>query len=108
VFGWNTAIVYMSGHQNVSRFGYSMPLMLGEGTPVRERFRAEFMAALQATPPEWLVVAPQSTMILGKPYELSDFDAFDAFVQHTYAESARFGDLTVYRLAVPAISAPPR
>ena len=42
VWGWNTSVIYLAGRRSASKFGYSMPLLDGEGTALRRRYRREF------------------------------------------------------------------
>jgi hypothetical protein len=98
VWGWSIAIPYLSNRQTVSRFGYSMPLLMGAGTPEREDYRQEALKSLNADPPVYIVVAPQSDAILGRHYELSDFGQLADFMSSRYTEEKRLGDLALYRL----------
>ena len=97
VWGWNTAIIYLSERQSPTRFGFSMPLIMGSGnaTP-KTLYRQEFMNNLHKKPPVYIVVAPLSEVILGGSYELSDFLVFEKFIATKYKEEIRFGDLILY------------
>ena len=72
-FGWHCAVPWLSERESVSRFGYSLPLMMGEGTPTRSRYREELMSALTADPPKYIVVGALSEQILGTRLSLADF-----------------------------------
>jgi len=98
IWGWNIAILYLSERQTVSRFGYSMPLIMGEGTEQREAYRQEFLESLYRTPPVYIVVAPQSEVILSGVYDLNDFGELYDFVASRYVEEIRFGDLVLHRI----------
>ena len=76
-----------------------MPLLDGEGTALRRRYRREFLADLQATRPVYIVVAPQAEKILGRNYGLADFPQLESLVVDCYRREAAFGELTLYRLS---------
>jgi hypothetical protein len=98
IWGWDAAILYLSGRQSVSRFGYSMPLVMGDGTKEREAYRLEFLTSLNADPPVYIVVGPLSDVILRRHYDLTDFSEFAGFISSRYVEEIRFGDLVLNRL----------
>ena len=99
VWGWNTSVIYLAGRQSASKFGYSMPLLDGEGTALRRRYRREFLADLRMTRPVYIVVAPQAEKILGRNYGLADFPQLESLVVDCYRKEAAFGELTLYRLS---------
>ena len=86
----------MSERRVVSRFGFSMPLMIGEGLEIREKYRAELLDALNKTPPVYVVVAPQSEQIIGARLTIEDFPGLADFVRARYREVARFGPITIH------------
>ena len=96
VFGWHSAVAWLSGRETVSRFGYSLPLMLGEDLDMRARYRAEVVDALTATPPRYILVGAQSAQILGARVTLDDFPALADLIRGSYQEASRFGSLTIY------------
>ena len=98
VWGWNASVIYLAGCQSASKFGYSMPLLDGEGTALRQRYRREFLADLRATRPVYIVVAPQAEEVLGRSYGLADFPELESLVMDCYRKEAAFGELTLYRL----------
>jgi hypothetical protein len=98
LFGWQGAIPWLSERRVVSRFGFSMPLMIGEGLDVREKYRAELLDALRATPPEYILVAPQAEQIIGAKMTLEDFPDLANLVRTRYREVARFGTITIHEL----------
>jgi hypothetical protein len=75
-----------------------MPLIIGEGTRDREAYRREFLNSLSANLPIYIVVAPQSDLVLGRHYDLDDFSEFAEIISSKYAKEKRFGDLVLYRL----------
>jgi len=113
MLGWNASILYQSGRRSPTRFGYSMPLFMGEGTKLREAYRTEFMDDLNASPPAVIVVGQLSEMILGENYSVTDFPAFASFLRRKYRRTQSFGDITIYELqphadstALPTAPAP--
>ena len=98
VWGWNVSVIYLAGRRSASKFGYSMPLILGDGTELRERYRREFLADLRATRPLYIVVAPQAEEVLGRSYGLAEFPELEFLVADCYRKEAAFGELTLYRL----------
>lgn len=98
MLGWNASILYQSGRRSPTRFGYSMPLFMGEGTKIREAYRTEFMDDLNASPPAIIVVGQLSEMILGAEYSVADFPALAALLQQKYRQVERFGDIDIYQL----------
>ena len=99
VWGWNTSVIYLAGRRSASKFGYSMPLLDGEGTALRQRYRREFLADLRAARPVYIVVAPQAEKILGKHYGLSDYPELESLVVDCYRKEAAFGELALYRIS---------
>ncbi len=98
MLGWNASILYQSGRRSPTRFGYSMPLFMGEGTKIREAYRTEFMHVLEALPPAIIVVGQLSEMILGANYSVTDFPAFAALLTQKYRRTESFGNIVVYEL----------
>jgi 4-amino-4-deoxy-L-arabinose transferase-like glycosyltransferase len=97
VFGWHSAVAWLSERETVSRFGYSLPLMLGQDLAIRAQYRAEAISALNATPPRYILVGTQSEQILGIQVTVDDFPELAAFIRQSYREAIRFGSLTVYQ-----------
>jgi hypothetical protein len=85
VFGWQGGVAWLSGRQIVSRFGFSMPLMIGEGSDLRVRYRQELLAALMSTPPRYILVGPQSERIIGTRMTIDDFPELAALVNRNYS-----------------------
>ena len=99
VWGWNTSVIYLAGRRSASRFGYSMSLLDGEGTALRQRYRREFLADLRSARPVYIVVAPQAEKILGRDYGLADFPELESLVAGCYDREQSFGELTLHRLS---------
>jgi hypothetical protein len=98
IFGWHSGVGWLGGRQTVSRFGYSLPLMLAEG-PTRSQYRAELLEALRATPPQYIVVTAQSAHILDQPMTIADFPELADLVSRVYREVAQFGEITIHEMA---------
>jgi hypothetical protein len=95
VFGWNTGVVWLSGRPTISRFGFSMPLLVPEGDG-RARYRDELLRALRTMPPQYIIDGVQSERILGRVLTVADFPAFADLLDSTYRPIARFGRITVH------------
>ena len=92
IWGWNASILFMADRKSPTRFGWSMPLMMGAGTGYREAFRKEFLCDLVSNPPRWIVVAPLSEKLLGGKFSERDFPAFARFLESYYIEQTRIAD----------------
>jgi hypothetical protein len=97
VWGWNASIYFLSSRQASSRFGFSMPLLLGEGTKLNEAYRSELISDLTSDPPVYIVIAPIADDIVGKQYDFTDFSEFANIVSTKYTIEEVFGDLALYR-----------
>jgi hypothetical protein len=107
IWGWNSSILFMSRRQSPTRFGWSMPLMLGAGTEARARYRREFLCDISRNPPRWIVKAPQSEMLLGGRFTIDDFPEFAALLNSHYSARTTISDLVLYELNAPGeISTP--
>ncbi len=96
IWGWNSAVLFLSQRISPTRFGYSMPLMMGDGHPIQERYRTEFLCALEDSPPRYIVVGSLSTQILHGTYHLEDFPAFHRMVKEAFVPIETFGSLRLY------------
>jgi len=96
VFGFHPAVAWLSQRETVSRFGYSLPLMMGDGLDVRDQYRAEFLRAIEATPPRYILVGVQSEQIFGATMTLDDFPELADLVRQSFREAARFGRIVIY------------
>ena len=97
IWGWNLPIALLAKRQIVSRFSHSGPLVLGPGSPIRAAYRREFMQAMQATPPAYLVDGMHPANVVGPDHDLDSFPELAAFVREHYRRDARFGELQLYR-----------
>ena len=96
IFGWHSAVAWLSERETVSRFGYSLPLMLGPDGGVKTAYRSEAMRALEVKPARYVVVGPQSERILGTRETLDDFPELAQLLRASYREAVRFNSLTIY------------
>jgi hypothetical protein len=103
VFGWNTSVGWLSRRETVSRFGFSMPLLLGEGTPLRSQYRDELLQSLRADPPRYIVVGTQSQQILGRVLTIHDFPELADLIRTSYEKVAEFGQVQIHQLG-PAVA----
>lgn len=96
VFGWHSVVPWLAGRTSVSRFPYSLPLLLGEGSPLRAAYRREAMAALDRQRPTYILIGTQSEQILGFAATVDDFPEFAALLRSQYRERARLGRITMF------------
>jgi hypothetical protein len=96
IMGWNIEVLYMTDRPTVSRLAYSLPLWMGEGTDLQNRYRAEFMRDLHRDPPQLIVVAPAAEPLLGRQVSLDEFPEFAAFLSG-YEREFEAGPLELYR-----------
>jgi len=102
VWGFEPLIYYMADRQSATRFGFNYELILGEGFGYRSRYRQEFMAALQKTPPAYLLVVDRdvnSIMSQSSKESLNDFPEFRHFMMDRYVLETRVGDFAFWRRA---------
>jgi hypothetical protein len=97
IWGWNTSILYLSELQSPSRFGDSLALVNGPGSPERAAMRREFLAAIDREKPTFILVDEDNREMFGQPAALADFDELAQIVAHSYREEARFHSRVIYR-----------
>jgi hypothetical protein len=98
VFGWHSGVAWLSGRQTVSRFGYSLPLVMGDGLKVQAQYRAELLDELKSAPPRYMLVGTQSQRIVGKTVTLADFPELESIIQRDYRQVAHFGSMTIHEI----------
>lgn len=97
-FGWHSSVGWLSKRGTVSRFGYSLPLMMGEGTAYQSKYRSELMAALTADPPRYILVGALSDQILGTHLSVRDFPELASLIDRAYRPAAEFGSITIHEM----------
>ena len=97
VFGSLNGVIWLSGRQSVSRFGFSWPLMMADGSAIQSEYRAEVTEALVATPPRYIVV-DNTVRAFGKKIALADFPDLEYMVRRSYREVVRFGNITIHEI----------
>lgn len=97
VFGPNAGIGYLSGRPSPSRFVWNSPLLIGEGSAARERFRREYIAALTARTPAYIVESTETGTVVPDYQGLEGFPELSAFLNDGYVLERRDGHLNVYR-----------
>lgn len=97
-FGWHSSVGWLSQRGTVSRFGYSLPLMMAAGTDYRVKYRSELMAALTVDPPRYIVVGALSDQILGTHLSVGDFPELASLIDRAYQPAAQFGSITVHEM----------
>jgi 4-amino-4-deoxy-L-arabinose transferase-like glycosyltransferase len=96
VWGWNTNVLYLADRKSPTRFGFSMPLLLGPGTDVRDRYRAEFMRALGNTPIKYIILGEIAETILGGKVDLSDFPEFYDYLVENFQSNGDIGRVQIW------------
>ncbi len=96
IFGWHSSVAWLSERPTVSRFGYSLPLMMGEGLPRRSQYRAEALAALAARPPRYIITGTQSEQIMGERLGVADFPELAELIERSYRPAAHLGRITIH------------
>jgi hypothetical protein len=96
VFGWNTSIAWLSHRATVSRFGFSMPLLIGQDLAIRAEYRDELIRTLRSDPPRYIILGTQSQRILRTSLAIADFPALADLVHNSYARAAEFGPIQIY------------
>lgn len=97
IWGWSASVPYLAKRGRPTRFIYSMPLVMGAETSVREAYRREFLRKLDESPPAMVVVAPVSREILGGEFSLDDFPSFRLWLEDHYEPETVFGELVLLR-----------
>lgn len=64
---------------------------------MRQRYRREFLDAIQAQAPVYIVVGSLPELILGKQFRLTDFPELEEIVDQFYQKEIQFGPLELYR-----------
>jgi 4-amino-4-deoxy-L-arabinose transferase-like glycosyltransferase len=96
VWGWNTNILYLANRKSPTRFGFSMPLLMGPGTETRERYRAEFMQALGDKPIKYVVLGEVAERILGAKFELNEFPEFYEYLLLNFQPDGEIGEVKIW------------
>lgn len=97
IWGFNTTALYLSGRKNATRFGNSTALLVGETTPLRARYRAEYLKALRDVRPVYMIVGPQPEGVLRRQYSSADFPDVDDFLGRHCRIDMTFGPIKLFR-----------
>jgi hypothetical protein len=100
VFGWNTGVAWLSDRPLVSRFGFSMPLLIGDRADARARYREELLQALRTDRPRYILSGTQSQQIMGEALTLADFPQLADLIRANYREAVRIGKITIYERGI--------
>jgi hypothetical protein len=96
MFGWNGTVPWLAERPVISRFGFSMPLLI-EAAPGRlAEYRSEALSAIDTAQPRYIIVGTQSERIIGAARSIADFPALAARIARGYRERAHFGSITIY------------
>ena len=101
VFVWGLApgIHYLAQREPPARFASSYPLIAGESTGYRDRYRSEFLETMRAAPPRIIVIGTQdgNSLYEGNTWEhYLEFDAFRDFVSAHYKPVGRFSHFHIF------------
>ncbi|HEX8363624.1 MAG TPA: hypothetical protein VF613_26120 [Longimicrobium sp.] len=104
IYGFDAGILYESGRESAFRMaGWSWPVTEGEGSPIREEYRREYLESMERTRPTYVVVnrgaGNEETSPTLLPPTLSGFPELASVIQSRYRYERHFGRYTLYRRA---------
>ncbi len=104
IYGFDAGILYESGRQSAFRMaGWSWPVTEGEGSPIREEYRREYLASMERTRPTYVVVnrgaGNEAASPTPLPPTLAGFPELASVIQSRYRYERHFGRYTLYRRA---------
>jgi hypothetical protein len=99
VFGWNTGVAWLARRPTISRFGFSLPLLVDAGD-FRARYRREVMTALETAPARFIIVGTQSERILGGRLSVDDFPELADLLAREYAPAWSTGPIVIHQRLV--------
>jgi hypothetical protein len=104
IYGFDAGILYESGRESAFRMaGWSWPVTEGEGSPIREEYRREYLASMERTRPTYVVVnrgaGNEETSPTLMPPALTGFPELASVIQGNYRYEKHFGRYTLYRRA---------
>lgn len=98
VWGMEPVVYALSGRRPKTRYGVSIPLVLGGDSPMRRAARSRFLGDLAASPPDAIVVLSRDRNQL-IPWDsdvlLRGFPAFAAYVSAGYQQDTVIGNAAV-------------
>ncbi|MBN1991574.1 MAG: glycosyltransferase family 39 protein [Anaerolineae bacterium] len=100
VWGFEVLVNYLSGRPSPTRFGYNYPLSRGRENVVEQAYRAEFMQALQANPPLYILILDQDVNNLMPKTSrqfLNDFPEFKSYLNNHYYLETTIEHFTLWR-----------
>lgn len=106
VWAFNPVIYYLSDRKPASRFIINYPLISSKGTPFYERYRREFMDAIAANKPAYIVIAKQDQFHLFDQTSEKHFRKFKRFynyVRQNYVCDTQIGKNTLWRRQAQAL-----
>ncbi len=99
VWGSNAGILYLSRRASATRFGTYDPVVRGDGTAIRLKYREEYLESLERQRPRYLVVSTQDLSDTVTPADLRGFPELLAFVGDHYEVARELGGgVTILRL----------
>ena len=104
VWGFNPLINYLAQRRSPSRFGFNHALTRGPANPLHDSYRREFMAALLAAPPAYIVTSDSDQQALlpksSKQY-LAEFAELKQFVDTRYHLETTVAGFEMWRRVEP-------
>jgi hypothetical protein len=100
VWGFEPMINFLSGRRSPTRFGYNYPLVANVDASFTKSYRSEFLAALSADPPEYIVVGvgDQNSLLEESSRSLmSKFVGLSNFVERNYDLETHVGAFELWR-----------
>ena len=96
ILGYDAPVVYLSGRENATRFGYALPLVGWlSSEAIRSAYQREFMEDLQEQPAYVIV----GLLFPGKDAALGVFPEFAEYLERHYEWERSFGHVDLYRRA---------
>ncbi len=95
VWGLNADIHFLSEREPPGRFSFIVPIMIGAGTLPVQRYRDEYIRAVDARPPRFIIENTTLTTLFGYSTRMEDFQPLHDRVTTHYREVERFGNLRV-------------
>jgi hypothetical protein len=100
VWGFEVLVNYLSGRPSPTRFGFSYALVRGPKNALEAAYRAEFMQALEANPPRYILVLDHDKNDLMPKTSrqfLDDFPEFKSYLEEQYQLETTIEHFAVWR-----------
>jgi hypothetical protein len=97
VLGYNAGVLYLADRRSATRFGLSYPFTHDSNTPLAARFRREFLDAIAADPPEWVLVGAIDGGRLSLERRLQSHPGLAAIITDQYCLVSEIGHYALFR-----------